>query len=165
MVNDPITQLVNGLESVAVVRLCVKSVLHVHLFQVAATIGNLTGQGVGVKHALRGVVLNCRPGIAAALRKLRGQVASMLCALIAKSADSVVDATEVIIKGVVQRGEAVSKAIGLLVNLADKGLLVNSGSNVGLCSTRRRSTSTITAAKSITAPAEQEQNDNPILLS
>ena len=82
----------------------------------------------------------------------------MLCALIAQSADSVVNASEVVVEGVVQRGEAVGKAVGLLVNLADERLLVNSGADVGLCSTRSAAAVTIAAAKAaktITASAEQ----------
>ena len=94
----------------------------------------------------------------------------MLCALIAQSADSVVDATEIVVQRVVKRGKAVSKAIGLLVNLADKRLLVNSRADIGLSGTRSDATIavTIAAAKSaetIAAPAEQQEDDNPILLS
>ena len=90
----------------------------------------------------------------------------MLCALIAKSADSVVNAAEVVVEGVIKCGEAVSEAIGLLVDLADKGLLVNSGTDIGLSGTRRTTTiaisiATTKAAETITAPAEQEQDNNP----
>ena len=87
----------------------------------------------------------------------------MLCALIAQSADSVVDAAEVVVQRIVQRGEAVSKAVGLLIDLADKGLLVNSGADIGLCSARCAAAIaaavTIAAAKAaetIMAPAEQK---------
>ena len=92
----------------------------------------------------------------------------MLCALIAQSADSIVDATEVVVEGVVQRGKAVSKAVGLLVNLADKRLLVDSSADIGLCSTRSAAavaTVVTVSAEAIAAPAEQEEDDNPILLS
>lgn len=166
MVDDAIAQLVNGLEGVAVVRLCVKAVLHIHLLQIAATVGNLAGQVVGVEHALSGVILDSRAGIAATLSHLCRQVVSVLSALIAQSTDSVVNAAEVVVERVVQRREAVSKAIGLLVNLADKGLLVNSRSNISLCSTR--SVATVAAAiatKAITTPTKQQEDNNPNLLS
>lgn len=92
----------------------------------------------------------------------------MLCALITKSADSIVDASEIVVQRVVQRGETVGKAVGLLVNLADKRLLVNSGANVGLSCTRSRSPGTITAAKAaktIATPTKQQEDNNPNLLS
>ena len=88
----------------------------------------------------------------------------MLCALIAKSADSVVNATEVVVQRVVQSGECVCDAVGLLVDLADKCLLVNGSANIRLRSTRCRSTGAITSAistKAVTASAEQQKYDNP----
>ena len=91
----------------------------------------------------------------------------MLCALIAQSADSVVDATEVVVKRIVQRGEYVCDAVGLLIDLADKSLLVNGGTDICLCSTRSATTGTIATktAEAITTPAEQEEDNNPNLLS
>ena len=164
VVDDAIAQLVNGLEGVAVVRLCVKAVLHIHLLQIAATVGNLAGQVVGVEHALSGVILDSRAGIAATLSHLCRQVVSVLSALIAQSTDSVVNAAEVVVERVVQRGKAVSKAIGLLVNLADKRLLVDGSTDIGLCSTRSATAVTIAATKAaeaIAAPAEQKEDNNP----
>lgn len=165
MVNDTVAQLVNGLEGIAVVRLCVEAVLHIHLLKVAAAVRDLLRQVPASALNANVNILNCRTGIAAALSHLRGQIACVLSALIAQSTDSVVNATEVVVKGVVQRSEAVSEAIGLLIDLADKGLLINSGANIGLCSTRSAASVAIAATEAITAPAEQEEDDNPILLS
>ena len=168
MIDNAVAQLVDCLESVAIVRLSVKAVLHIHLLKVAAAVGNLLRQVPAGAFNSHVNVLNGSAGIAAALRHLCGQIACVLCALVAQSADSVVNAAEIVVQRVVQCGEAVSEAIGLLIDLADKGLLVNSGTDIGLCSARRSSTRTITAAiatKAVTAPAEQEEDDNPILLS
>lgn len=164
VVDNAVTKLVNGLEGVAVVCLRVKAVLHIHLFCVAEAIGNLLRQVPTSALNTNVNILDGSPGIAAAGGHLRGKIACVLSALITKSADSIINATEVVVQRIIQRGEAVSEAIGLLVNLANKGLLVNSGADVGLCSTRRSSTTAI-AAEAIAAPSKQEEDDNPILLS
>lgn len=95
----------------------------------------------------------------------------MLCALITKSADCVVNTSEVLIDCVVQSISAVSKSVSLLVELRDESLLVYSRPYICLCSTRSTSASVSSAvaaesvSKSIATPAKQEQNDDPILLS
>ena len=168
VVDNAVAKLVNSLEGIAVICLSIKAVLHVHLLFVAEAIGNLLRQVPSSALNANANILNRRASIAAAGSHLRRQIACVLCTLIAQSADSVVDAAEVVVQRIIQRGEAVSKAIGLLVNLADKGLLVNGSANIGLSSTRCRSTSTITAAKAaktIAAPSKQKEDDNPILLS
>ena len=169
VVDNPVAQFVNCLESVAVIRLCVKAVLHIHLLFVAEAIGNLLRQVPASALNANANILNGRACIAAALCHLCSQIACVLGTLIAKSADSVINATEVVVQRVVQRGETVSKAIGLLVNLANEGLLVNSGADIGLCSARCAASIAIATAKAATktvaSPAEQQEDDNPILLS
>ena len=95
---------------------------------------------------------------------LISKIACVLRTLIAQSADSVVDSTEIVVQRVVQRGECVGDTVGLLVDFANEGLLIDSGANIGLSSTRRRSPSTVAAAiaaETITTPAKQEQDHDP----
>ena len=168
VVDNAVAQLVDGLEGVAVIRLCIEAVLHIHLFCVAEAIGNLLRHVPASALNANVNVLNGRAGIAAAGSHLCSQIACMLCSLIAQSADSIINAAEVVVQVGVQAVKHVGQAIGLLVNLADKGLLVNSGTDIGLSSARRISTATITATKSaetIATPAEQEEDNNPNLLS
>ena len=168
VVDNPVAQFVDCLKGVAVVGLRIEAILHIHLFFVAETIRNLLGQVPASALNANANILNGSAGIAAAGCHLCGKVACVLCALISQSADSVVDAAEVVVQRVVQRGEAVGKAVGLLVNLADEGLLVNGGTDIRLSSARGVATITIAAAKSaktIAAPAKQEEDNNPTLLS
>lgn len=69
---------------------------------------------------------------AAAGGKLCAQSIKAGLRLETEGAYSVVDATEIAVKGAVERGEGIGKAVGLLVKLGNKGLLVNGAPYVGL---------------------------------
>ena len=169
VLQNTVGRCINRLEGVAVVRLRIKAVLHIHLFCVAEAIGNLLRQIPASALNANVNILNCRSGITAAGSQLCRQVACVLRALIAQSADSVVNSTEIVVKRIVQRGEYVCDAVGLLIDLADKSLLVNGGTDICLCSTRSAATIaaavTIATAGPISTPAEQQEDNQPNLLS
>ena len=68
VVDNAVAQLVDCLQGVAVVRLRIEAVLHIHLFCVAEAIGNLLRQVPAGALNANVNILNCRPGIAAAGR-------------------------------------------------------------------------------------------------
>jgi hypothetical protein len=88
--------------------------------------------------------------------------------IISETTQSIVYTVETCGNSVVERVGTVGKTISLLVEFGNESLLVYCGSNICLCCTRGSTmTATEATAKAvaITTPTEDEENDNPIMLS
>lgn len=162
----------------------IETILHISLFKIAAASGNLCLQVVanGVNASVKLIGVECvavlhicyaSPCITATLSDLRGQTISKLCDIVSEGTNGIVNTSKVVVEGIVQSGEGVRNTVGLLVNLADEGLLVNgradvSGSctgAVGAVATALGATATVAIAITEATTECEKKYDYPILLS
>ena len=161
VVDDAVTQLVDGLQGVAIVRLSIKAALHIHLLNVTATGSNLLLDGTGVHRVAISNILDASLNITATRSQLRLNCVAVLQSLIAQSANGVVDIAEIAIQGV---GQLKSRIANTVVNPVQFAL--NRGEICGK-DIPVSCTAAVTAAKAavtVAPPAEQQEDDDPNLL-
>lgn len=166
---DPVTELVDSLKSIAVVRLRVKAALEVHLLHIAAAVGKLAGDIPSCSLNTCVHVLDRRTCVAEALCELSGERMNACLILISKVTDSVVYTVETIHSSVVECVCRVGDTVGNAVKLADERLLIDSGSHVSLSSAGRTASGTActesatakAAESAVSVVAEQEKDDDP----
>ena len=93
--------------------------------------------------------------------KLCAHVVKALLILIAKSTDSVVNSSEIVVQSIIECSKCVCQSVGLLIQFAYEGLLIDSFSYICLCSAVRAISAK--ATESSTAPSEhaKEKQNNP----
>jgi hypothetical protein len=114
-------------------------------------------------------IRNRGTGVTAALCQLRGQIACVLCRLIAEGTHSIVNTVETLKDCGVHTIETLTQSVLNAVKVVENCGIVETCGKVCLCCTRRATatalTCTIATAEatkaSVTAPSKEEQNDDP----
>lgn len=151
IVNDTVAHFVDGRQCVAVVCLHVEAGLHRLFLCITAAAFNLSCELVGVHHALCGVVLNRRSGVATTLCELCLNCVSVLQGLITEVAYRAVKRSEIAIDGVVQRKSAVADTIVYAIKFAFKVGEIG-GKDIAVSST----SAAVAITPTISAPHKEE---------
>lgn len=116
-------------------------------------------------------ISDCRTSVTTTFCDLARKSVETCLGVVTETTQSIVYTVETIGYSIVECVGAICKSVSLLVEFGNESLLVNCGSNICLCCTRRstmtaaKTTETATKAVAVVTPTEKKENYDPIMLS